>query len=189
MSAHRQQIAAKRVRERGPTSERSPAMESSTVRTWRSTPWPSSTARSCTTVARSAVWTPSMPEPERNRCNVTKLSTTQRSHALIALLSTSEHCVERQQRSTATTTRFSGSTRRSPLGCAAASDGPADGVVLAEPTRSAWDRDRHRGQSLVRTPRSGSDGVRGSRRSNVRNVVAVGADPDLSRATRQLLVG
>ena len=69
-----------------------------------------------------------------------------------------------------------------------AGDGPADGVVLAEPEHDARLRHRHRRQPVVRRDRPGADGPRRRRRGDPQRRRRR-RRPRPGRAPRQLLVG
>ena len=70
----------------------------------------------------------------------------------------------------------------------AAGDGPADGVVLAAPSRHRRHRDRHRRQPVVRPPRPRGDGLRRGRRGHPQRRRRR-RRPRPGGAARQLLVG
>ena len=69
-----------------------------------------------------------------------------------------------------------------------ARDGPADGVVLADPADDRRHRDRHRRQPVVRRARSRAHGARRGRRSDPQRRRRR-RRPRPGRAARQLLVG
>ena len=138
--------------------------------------------RSSTTVARSAGWTPSLPEPQRNGAPSVgrKVSPTQRSRAPRAPVVIPTLRRARQ----ATIHRYDHEILGVDSSCArlvgaAASDGPADGVVLAQPTGSARHRHRHRRQSRGSASTTRRRWPSPPVDEAVRNVVAVGADPDM----------
>ena len=85
-----------------------------------------------------------------------RTSTTRRRRCC-ALLAHPQHRLQGGDRSTATTTRSAARTVVRPL-VGVAGDGPADGVVLADPATTHGIADRHRRQPVVRPARPRGDG-------------------------------
>ena len=122
---------------------------------------------------------------DRNECRSRRARRS--GGALLALLVAPEHRLEGGDRSTATTTRSS-----APPSCgrssAPAHDGPADGVVLAEPTDTAGIAIGIGVNPWYGLARPRGDGVRGRRRGDPQRRRRR-RRPRPGRAPRQLLVG